>query len=77
LVYPGCLSGLPKFLREAVVVIHRLYAVQGQDTSVMDALSKESIVQGTRDPRINIRLRNIQGRMVMASKKSPDLKPFT
>jgi hypothetical protein len=66
-LYPGWPRGPPKFLRVADVFIQRLYAVQGQDTSVRDESSKGRIAQGTYNPRKNIRGRYIQGRIAMAS----------
>jgi hypothetical protein len=38
--WPEGHPGKPKFLLEALVMIHRLYAVQGSDASVRDDLSK-------------------------------------
>jgi hypothetical protein len=39
----------------AVVIIHRLYAVQGRETSVSDASTKEHSVQGTLRSKRNVR----------------------
>ncbi len=54
--FPSFAPGKPKFLVVAVVIIiHRLYAVQGRGTSISDDLSKGLKIQGTDDP-----IRNVQ-----------------
>jgi hypothetical protein len=58
------------FLRAGVEITHRLYAVQGRDTSFRDLSSKGSIVQRTFDPRRNVRGRYRKGLIFMASIRS-------
>jgi hypothetical protein len=38
--------GVTKFLRLVIVIIHRLYAVHGRNTSARDASSRGRIVHG-------------------------------
>ncbi len=44
--FPGWTAGKPRCLRVAVLLIHRLYEVQGRETSVLDSLSKERKYKG-------------------------------
>ncbi len=50
-----------RLLQLAVVIIHRLVAGQGRDTSVRDGLSRGLKIQGIEDPSKNVQGYLVQG----------------